>query len=182
MLLNKVIEEQYLLSKRRRIPAKQNPNSSLVWAIEVEKTHSDRLYSLLRSVCDESISILRILESTTGTFSTGSSHSIKSRLQNMPSIACSSLIYSNINMVTSTNLPSEAFRSVHRMFFVPHTCNDPTNILQHADFLNLFTSIHKSKQYVDSNNCDNISLEKRENEKNEKNENGNIENKIRELQ
>ena len=180
MLLNKAIEEQYLLSKRRRIPAKQNPNSSLVWAIEVEKTHSDRLYSLLRSVCDESISILRILESTTGTFSNVSerTHSIKSRLQNMPSIACSSLIYSNINMVTSTNLPSEAFRSVHRMFFVPHTCNDPTNILQHAEFLHLFTSMRNSKHHIDAIGGGHVAAEKREHEKDESNEYGNIEKNV----
>ena len=78
-------------------------------------------------------------------------------------------------MVTSTNLPSEAFRSVHRMFFVPHTCNDPTNILQHADFLNLFTSMSKSKHHVDANGGGHAVAEKREHEKDESNEYGNIE-------
>ena len=54
MLLNTVIEEQQILSKQRRVPADIVPGPSLKWVIEIEKTHTDRLLSLLRGVFDQS--------------------------------------------------------------------------------------------------------------------------------
>jgi hypothetical protein len=74
-------------------------------------------------------------------------------------------------MATDSPLPAEAFRYVHRMFFVPHTCHDLTMILTHSDFLSLlhlkskfkskamplenekpFSHIDSSFSQVDSNN------------------------------
>ena len=138
MLLNTVIEEQQILSKQRRVPADIVPGPSLKWVIEIEKTHTDRLLSLLRSVFDQSVSIVAVRESTAGSIPVTNVGKSKSVLKNVPSRACSSFIYSNINMVVDTNLPAEAFRSVHRMFFVPHSCSDPIQILNHPIFLDLF--------------------------------------------
>ena len=138
MLLNTAIDEQQILSKRRRIPADVIPGPSLKWVIEIEKTHTDRLLYLIKSICNGSVLIVAVRESTAGSIPVKNVCKSKSILKNVPSQACSSFIYSNINMVVDTNLPAEAFRSVHRMFFVPHSCSDPIRILNHPTFLELF--------------------------------------------
>ena len=154
MLISKVIDEQQIILKRRRVPPDIFPGTLLRWAIEVEKTHTDRLLALLKSICDESVVIVPVRESTTGSIPEKNVRTSNSILKNIPSLPCSSLIYSSINLVIDTSLPAEAFRSVHRMFFVPHSCSDPIQILNDPIFLELFNTSLSVKDVINVDKVD----------------------------
>ena len=145
MLLHSVIEEQHHISRTRVQPTGNDPGTKLVWALEVEKNHTDRLISLIRCVCQSSDLIATVPESLSGFSSTKRADSLtvgeaaKKTHHAYPAKGGSSLIFSSINLVNETVLPMEAFRSVRRMFFVPHSCHDPICIVSHHDFTSLFS-------------------------------------------
>jgi FtsJ-like methyltransferase len=137
--LHDVIKEQGVLSKGRRLSSNCQPGATLTWAIEVEKTHNDRLLALFKSVCDKSVLLVSVRGNA---FATAANNSISHKsTRNISVVAgCSSLIFSSINMVTDTKLPPEAFRSVHRMFHIPYSCHDPVSIIGHPAFMSLIIS------------------------------------------
>lgn len=142
MLLHSVIEEQYHISRTRVQLTGKDPGKKLVWALEVEKNHTDRLTSLIRSVCKPTDLIATVPESLSGFSSTkrdGSLTVSEAAKKTHHVKGGSSLIFSSINLVNETILPMEAFRSVRRMFFVPHSCHDPIFIVSHPDFTSLFS-------------------------------------------
>lgn len=137
--LHDVIKEQGVLSKGRRLSSNCQPGANLTWAIEVEKTHNDRLLALFKSVCDKSVLLVSVKGNA---FATAANNSISHKSNRNISVVagCSSLIFSSINMVTDTKLPPEAFRSVHRMFHIPYSCHDPVSIIGHPAFMSLLIS------------------------------------------
>lgn len=151
MLLHSVIEEQHHISKRRVQLTGNHPGTRLVWALEVEKNHTERLITLIRSVCKATDLIVSIPESLSGFTSTSTrrdesydSNSLskaasKTQSVHNPAKGGSNLIFSSTNLVNETILPMEAFRAVRRMFFVPHSCHDPICIVSHPDFTSLFS-------------------------------------------
>ena len=145
MLLHSVIEEQHHISRTRVQLTGNDPGTKLVWALEVEKNHTDRLISLIRCVCQSSDLIATVPESLSGFYSTKRDdylivgEAAKKTHHVYPAKGGSSLIFSSINLVNETILPMEAFRSVRRMFFVPHSCHDPICIVSHHDFTSLFS-------------------------------------------
>jgi hypothetical protein len=133
-----------VLHQRRRPTSTRYCGNDLIWAVEVERNHTDRLLSLYGSVLDQSISFAAVWESTTGPAkSTGRRLPCGASSKNSASsksLGFSSLIFSNVNMIAEKKLPPEAFRSVHRMFFVPRCLFDPVGIVSHSDFLSIFQS------------------------------------------
>jgi FtsJ-like methyltransferase len=137
--LHDVIKEQDLLSKGSRLPSDSQPGANLTWAIEVEKTHNDRLLALFKSVCDKSVLLVSVRGNASGTVANNATN-YKSKRNTSVVARFSSFIFSSINMVTDTKLPPEAFRSVHRMFHIPYSCHDPISILGHPAFMSLIIS------------------------------------------
>jgi FtsJ-like methyltransferase len=138
--LHDVIKEQGLLSKRSRLPSDYQLGANLTWAIEVEKTHIDRLLALFKSVCDNILLIVSVRGNAFGTVGKKTTKD-NSRRNTSVVAGCSSLIFSSINMVTDTKLPPEAFRPVHRMFYVPYSCHDPISIIGHPAFMSVIISV-----------------------------------------
>ena len=151
MLLHSVIEEQHHISKRRVQLTGNHPGTRLVWALEVEKNHTERLITLIRSVCRATDLIVSVPESLSGftsastrrdeSYDSNSLSKAASKTQSVHNTAKggSNLIFSCTNLVIETILPMEAFRAVRRMFFVPHSCHDPICIVSHPDFTSLFS-------------------------------------------
>ena len=148
MLLHSVIEEQHHISKRRVQLTGNHPGTRLVWALEVEKNHTDRLITLIKSVSKPTDLIVSVPESLSGFTSTRrdesyDSNSLSKAVTKTQSLhqskGSSNLIFSSNNLVNETILPIEAFRAVRRMFFVPHSCHDPICIVSHPDFTSLFS-------------------------------------------
>jgi hypothetical protein len=140
-----VIEEQNLLSKGSRLPSDSQPGANLTWAIEVEKTHNDRLLALFKSVCDKSVLLVSVRGNAFGTVAKNTTNH-KSKRNTSVVAGFSSLIFSSINMVTDTKLPPEAFRSVHRMFHIPYSCHDPISIVGHPAFMSLIISAPRKSE------------------------------------
>jgi hypothetical protein len=148
MLLHSVIEEQHHISKRSVQLTGNHPGTRLVWALEVEKNHTDRLITLIRSVSKPTDLIVSVPESLSGFSSTRrdesyDSNSLSKAVTKTQSVhqskGSSNLIFSSYNLVNETILPIEAFRAVRRMFFVPHSCHEPICIVSHPDFTSLFS-------------------------------------------
>lgn len=144
MLLNEIIEEQHVLHKWRHPKSTRYCGSDLFWAVEVERNHTDRLLSLYGGVLDQSISFAPVWESTIGEAKFTSERlrcgASSKNLSTAKHLGFSSLIFSNVNMIAEKKLPPEAFRSVHRMFFIPRCLLDPVGIVNHPDFLSIFIS------------------------------------------